>query len=47
MYETWAIVFMGLGAISLWALLVMFIMSIMIAASKADDVLLKDRQYHD
>ncbi|MGM7720669.1 hypothetical protein [Metabacillus sp. Hm71] len=36
-YETWAWVWMGLGVVSLWILLAAMVMSIMIAASRADD----------
>ena len=46
-FETWAIVFMGLGGLSLWALLVMMVMAVLIAGSKADDRVYGERQYHE
>ena len=44
-FETWAVVGMGLGALGLWGLATMFTMAILIAGSRADDNMMGDKQY--
>lgn len=45
LFETWAIVGMGLGVLGIWGLLTMFVMSLLIAGSRSDDQLYGDSQY--
>lgn len=46
-FETWALVFMGLGLMSFGILIGMILMSVLISGSIADDKILGERQYHD
>jgi len=46
-FETWAVVGMGLGVLGLWGLGTMFTMAILIAGSRADDLMYGEDQYNE
>lgn len=46
-FEAWSIVLISIVGLTLCALLMIMVMAVLIAGSKADDLLLEDKQYQE